>query len=198
MDSAGNYTNLSEILTRPIKWNLIRQQYDEMIKYVTALRLGTAEAEAILCRFTRSNLLQHPTYQALAELGKVLKTIFLCRYISSESLRREIHEGLNVVENWNSANGFIFYGKSGEVASNRLEDQELSVLSLHLLQLCMVYVNTLMIQRVLSEESWKNRMTTANLRALSPLIYSHVNPYGRFDLDMNKRLPIEADLLLVA
>ena len=97
-----------------------------------------------LRRFTRGNL-QHPTYQALAELGKVLKTIFLCRYIDSESLRREIHEGLNVVENWNSANGFIFYGKSGEVASNRLEDQELSVLSLHLLQLCLVYVNTLMI-----------------------------------------------------
>ena len=52
----------------------------------------------------------------------------------------QIHEGLNVVENWNSANGFIFYGKSGEVASNRLEDQELSVLSLHLLQLCLVYM----------------------------------------------------------
>lgn len=116
-DSAGNYSNLTEISTRPIRWDLIRQQYDEMIKYATALRLGTAEAEAILRRFTRGNL-QHPTYQALAELGKVLKTIFLCRYIDSESLRREIHEGLNVVENWNSANGFIFYGKSGEVASN--------------------------------------------------------------------------------
>lgn len=158
-ESAGNYPNLTEILTRPIKWDLIRQQYDEMVKYATALRLGTAEAEAILRRFTRGNL-QHPTYQALAELGKVLKTIFLCRYIDSEILRREIHEGLNVVENWNSANGFIFYGKSGEVASNRLEDQELSVLSLHLLQLCLVYVNTLMIQRVLSENSWSNRMKT--------------------------------------
>lgn len=196
-DSAGNYPHLTDILTRPIKWDLIRQQYDEMVKYATALRLGTAEAEAILRRFTRGNL-QHPTYQALAELGKVLKTIFLCRYIDSEALRREIHEGLNVVENWNSANGFIFYGKSGEVASNRLEDQELSVLSLHLLQLCLVYVNTLMIQRVLSEKSWRNRMNAADLRALSPLIYSHVNPYGQFDLDMSKRLSIEVDLALAA
>jgi TnpA family transposase len=196
-DVAGNYPNLTEVLTRPIKWDLIRQQYDEMVKYATALRLGTADAEAILRRFTRSNL-QHPTYQALAELGKVLKTIFLCRYIDSEGLRREIHEGLNVVENWNSANGFIFYGKSGEVASNRLEDQELSVLSLHLLQLCLVYVNTLMIQHVLSDKSWRNKMTSADLRALSPLIYSHVNPYGRFDLDMSKRLPIEADFALAA
>ena len=31
-------------------WDLIRNQYDEMVKYATALRLGTAETEAILQR----------------------------------------------------------------------------------------------------------------------------------------------------
>ena len=111
----------------PINWELIRQQYDQMVKYATALRLGTAETEAILRRFTRNNL-QHPTYKALAELGKALKTIFLCRYLQFIELRREIHEGLNVVENWNSANGFIFFGKGGEMTSNRQKDLELSML----------------------------------------------------------------------
>mgnify|MGYP003289973264 CR=1 FL=1 len=91
-------------------------------------------------------------------------------------MRREIHEGLNVVENWNSANGFIFYGKSGEMATNRLEDQEMAVLSLHLLQACLVYINTLMIQQVLTEPAWRHRMTTEDLRALSSLIYAHINP----------------------
>lgn len=190
---SDEYANLKDVLTRPINWELIRQQYDEMVRYATALRLGTAQAEAILRRFTRGNL-QHPTYQALAELGKALKTTFLCRYLHEESIRREIHAGLNVVENWNSANGFIFYGEGGELSSNRLEDQELSVLSLHLLQLCLVYVNTLMIQRVLAESTWRQRMQVVDYRALSPLIYAHINPYGRFDLDMDKRIPIEAYL----
>ncbi len=54
------------ILTQPINWPLIQQHYDDMIKYATALRLGTAEAEAILRRFTRPEL-QHPTYRALME-----------------------------------------------------------------------------------------------------------------------------------
>src|SRR5262249_16698340 len=97
------YPRSQHVLTRPIDWELIRQQYDEMVKYATALRLGTAETEAILRRFTRNNL-QHPTYRALAELGKAVKTIFLCRYLHDEALRREINDGLNVIEHWNSAN----------------------------------------------------------------------------------------------
>jgi TnpA family transposase len=51
-----------------------------MIKYATALRIGTADPEAILRRFTKSNA-THPAYLALAELGKAIKTIFLCRYL---------------------------------------------------------------------------------------------------------------------
>ncbi|WP_293885365.1 Tn3 family transposase, partial [Thiolapillus sp.] len=86
---------------------------------------------------------------------------------------------------------FIFYGKGGEVATNRLEDQELSVLALHLLQISLVYVNTLMIQQVLNEPNWLSRMKLEDFRALTPLIYAHVNPYGLFELDMNTRLPIE-------
>ena len=48
------------------------------------------------------------------------------------------------------ANDFIFFARRGEVSSNRREDQELSMLGLHLLQNCMVYVNTLMVQQVLA------------------------------------------------
>lgn len=182
------YSNLQLILTRPINWELIRQHYDEMIKYATALRLGTAEADAILKRFTK-NQPQHPTYAALAELGKVVKTIFLCHYLASEELRREIHEGLNVIENWNSTNDFILYGKGGEISSNRLQTQELTVLSMHLLLASLVYINTLMIQHVLAQPGWLQRMTEPDWRGLTPLIYQHVNPYGTFELNLEQRLP---------
>lgn len=157
-----DYPNLQPILKSAIDWEVIRQQYDQMIKYATALRLGTTEADNILKRFSRSTV-QHPTHKALNELGRAVKTIFLCRYLHSEALRREIHEGLNVVEQWNSANSFIFYGKNSEIATNRLDEQELSVLCLHLLQMCLVYINTLMIQKVLADPVWMKRMTHEDL-----------------------------------
>jgi TnpA family transposase len=187
---------LRPVLTRAIDWGLIRREYDRMVRYAAALKSGTADAESILRRFSRGapgdrGSPMHPTYRGLAELGKAVKTVFLCRYLNAESLRREIHEGLNTIERWNAANSFVFFGKGGEVSTNRLEDQETSVPSLHLLQACMVYVNTLMIQSVLSEPAWTSRMTPRDLSALTPLVFHHINPYGAFKLDMEARIPIE-------
>ncbi len=187
-----DFPNLDLVLSKAINWDLIRQQYDQMVKYATALKLGTAEAEAILKRFNRNTSPLHPTHLALLELGKAVRTIFLCNYLHSEALRQEINEALNVIEQWNGANGFIFYGKSGEVATNRSDEQELSILALHLLQISMVYINTLMIQQVLTEPAWVERMTVEDLRALTPLIWEHINPYGLFDLDMDQRLDLAA------
>ena len=68
---------------------------------------------------------------------------------------------------------------------------QLSVLSLHLLQICLVYINTLMIQDVLADRQWLSRMGPEDFRALTPLIYSHINPYGVFMLDMHSRLPLQ-------
>lgn len=68
----------------------------------------------------------------------------------------------------------------------------MAVLSLHLLQICLVYVNTLFIPEVLAEPAWRDRMTVDDWRGLTPLIYHHVNPYGRIELDMTQRMALAA------
>jgi len=99
--------------------------------------------------------------------------------------------GLNVVESWNSTNGFLFFGKNSEIATNSIAEQEISVLALHLLQISMVYVNTLMVQKILTDEDRLEAMTDDDHRALTPLFFGHVNPYGSFNLDMADRLPLQ-------
>jgi Tn3 transposase DDE domain len=47
-----------------------------------------------------------------------------------------------------------------------------------------------MRQQVLSEPAWQGRLTLTDLRALTPLKWQHVNPYGTFALKMNERLPL--------
>lgn len=66
------------------------------------------------------------------------------------------------------------------------------MLALHLIQNCMVYINTLlMLQQLLAQPQWNQRLTTRDRLALTPLIWEHVNPYGRFELEMNSRLPLQ-------
>lgn len=48
-----------------------------------------------------------------------------------------------------------------------------------------------MIQKILAERAWRQRMTARDLAALNPLPHRHFNPYGVFDLDMDARLPLE-------
>jgi len=74
------YPRLAPALTRPIRWDIIAEQYDQMIKYATAIRAGTASTEAILRRFTRANAI-HSTYQAMIEVGRAQRTIFVARYL---------------------------------------------------------------------------------------------------------------------
>jgi hypothetical protein len=64
------------------------------------------------------------------------------------------------------------------------------MLALHLIQICMAYVNTLRIQKVLATPHWQGKLTLRDYAALTPLIWEHINPYGRFDIDMNTRLAL--------
>jgi len=182
------YPLLAPALTRPIRWDLVEQNYDQMIKYATAIRQGTASTEAILRRFARSA--SHPTYQAMLEVGRAQRTIFVARYLRLRELQREITEGLNIVEAFNGANAVIYYGKGGEIASNRRDEQEMTVLCLRILQAALVYVNTLLLQDVLAEDEWADLLTAEDRRALTPLFWQHVLPYGEVKLDMTARLNI--------
>ena len=150
----------------PIRWELIAQQYDQLIKYATAINNRTASTEAILRRFTRAAT--HPTYQAMLEVGRAQRTIFLCRYLRSRDEQREVNAGLNVVESWNGANTQIHYGKAGDIASNRRDEQEMTALCLHIVQAAMVYVNTLMIQDILAEDDWAELFTPEDLPRTHP------------------------------
>ncbi|MEU8804793.1 Tn3 family transposase [Spirillospora sp. NPDC048819] len=98
--------------------------------------------------------------------------------------------GRGILVYWHVERGsvVVHYGKGGEISTNRREEVEMSALCLRILQTSLVYVNTLMLQDVLAEPEWANRLTPADRRGLTPLSWTHVRPYGEVRLDLESRL----------
>ena len=97
--SAGDYPNLAGTFARPIRWDRIEQQYDEMVKSTVAVKRGTATSEAILKRYNSYNV-THPTYKAFAEVGKRKRRSF-----SAIILLRERFNGRSMRDSTSSRTG---------------------------------------------------------------------------------------------
>ena len=98
-----------------------------------------------------------------------------------------------MVENYNGVNDYIFFGKSGELSSNRREEQEISMICLQILQGCLGYINTLMIQDTLTDPEWADRLGDADRRGLTPLFTVNMAPYGEIQLNLDRRLNLATD-----
>jgi len=64
------------------------------------------------------------------------------------------------------------------------------MLALHLLQSALVFVNTVLVQSLLKDPAWAERLTDSDRRALSPLLWSHANLYGTIHIDMDTHLDL--------
>lgn len=58
----------------------------------------------------------------------------------------------------------------------------------HLLQSALLLVNTHLLDRVLEEPDWADRLTEHDRRALTPLFWSNIALHGSFELDLTKRI----------
>ncbi len=60
------------------------------------------------------------------------------------------------------------------------------MLCLHLLQNCLTLINTILLERTIKQHGLEDKLTDEDKRALTPLFYGHTNPYGLFELNLEK------------
>jgi TnpA family transposase len=73
---------------------LIRQAWDEVVRVIASMRTRVASPSLILHRLG-SYARRNSIYQALAEIGRVYKTVWILRYLDDETLRRRTGRELN-------------------------------------------------------------------------------------------------------
>ncbi|MEV4569941.1 Tn3 family transposase [Nonomuraea sp. NPDC049419] len=67
----------------------------------------------------------------------------------------------------------------------------MSALAPHLVQASITYLNTILIQTVVRDAKGRRKPTPIDLRGLSALFWTHLNLYGRLELDMNRHLDLD-------
>lgn len=144
------YENIDSLFKGTIDWKLIETHLPMMFKIGVSIKLGRLTPSAILRRLgthSRKNKL----YFAFQELGKVLRTIFLLRYISDVDLRRFINAETNKSEQFNNFLKLIFFSNGGIIAENVRHEQQKVMKFAHLVANILIVYNVHDMERVIRE-----------------------------------------------
>lgn len=184
IDRQASYGQFDAIASGRIKINLIRENWSDLIRLAGSLKLGHLKAAGVMRML---QVKDRPTTlaKALSELGRIIKTLHILRYIDDRPFRRRILFQLNRQELRHKLGRRVHHGDRGEIRSPLRQGQEeqLGVLGLALNSI--VHWNAVYMQeavRQLGEASAPP--LPADIARLSPISWRHINFLGSYDFSV--------------
>lgn len=180
IDAQADYGDLNAVARQRVNMPLIEQQWDDILRLVGSLKLGCVSANGIMRTLQIGD---RPTRlaQALAEFGRIEKTLHTLTYIDDEAKRRGTLTQLNRGEGRHSVARAIFHGKRGELRQRYQEGQEDQLGALGLVLNMVVLWNTIYMEAALDQLRQEGfPVRDEDVARLSPLTHDHINMLGRY------------------
>lgn len=189
-DADERYEHIDALFERTVDWELIERHWPDLMQVVLSIRAGTVAASTLMRKlgnYSRKNRL----YQAFRELGNVLRTEFLLRYISEVELREDVTAQTNKVESYNGFAKYLYFGGEGIIGENDPIEQEKAIKYNDLVANCVIFWNTSEVARILVRLKAEGvEVNPADLRFLSPYVTGHIKRFGDYLVDP-KRIPLD-------
>jgi TnpA family transposase len=184
IDPKADYGLLNQVSAHHINLQKIAPHWDDILRLAGSLKLGRVPAAGIMRTLQISD---RPTRlaQALAEYGRIEKTLHTLTYIDDEAKRRVTLTQLNRGEGRHSVGRAVFHGKRGELRQHYREGQEDQLGALGLVLNMIALWNTIYMEAALKqlrEEGYP--VTNEDVKRLSPLLHEHINMLGRYSFSM--------------
>lgn len=170
---------LNDVELRNINTRIIKENYDDVLRITYSIKTGYVSCDMVMSRLG-SYSRQNSVARALKEMGRIEKTIFLLKYLSNESLRREILVGLNKGEAMNGLARALFFGKSGNLREKDLQEQLQRASCLNILLNVVVIWNTVYLTRAIEHKRQTSGLDDSLLKHISPLNWNHIQLYGKY------------------
>ncbi|NQY62126.1 MAG: Tn3 family transposase [Alteromonadaceae bacterium] len=185
IDKEANYGALNDLARGVVHPEKVHQQWDDMMRISGSLKLGTVHASELIRSLLKSDK-PSSLAQAIIEVGKINKTIYLLNYIDDEDYRRRILTQLNRGEGRHSVARVICYGQQGEIRKRYRDGQEDQLGALGLVLNAVILWNTIYMQSALDHLQDSMDISEEDKSRLSPLGYSHLNVLGHFSFTLSK------------
>ena len=175
-----DYGELNSIFRQTIDWQLIEEQYDQLVKIAASLKNKTAPAHVVLKRLINATPADHIS-KALTQLGRIIKTIFIIKYLGDEKVRRKIQKQLNRGEQRHGLAKWLFFANHGEFRTGDYEEIMNKVSCLSLLSNAALIWNTIEIGKIIEQLRLSGEeIKDEHIAGISPIIFRHIIPSGTY------------------
>lgn len=184
VEPLADYGKLNILAKHRINFERVAPHWDDVLRLVGSLKLGRVQATGIMRTLQVGD---KPTRlaQAIAEIGRIDKTIHMLNYIHDESCRRSTLLQLNLTEGRHSLARSVFHGKRGELHQRYREGQEDQLGALGLVLNILVHWNTIYMDTALDQlKSDGFQVNDEDEIRLSPFAKSHFNMLGRYSFSI--------------
>src|SRR4051794_2230723 len=184
IDRTADYGPLDSLARHRVDVELIRRNWEDLLRLAGSLKLGRIHAGAIM-RVLQAKDRPTTLARALAELGRIIKTLHMLGYIDSKEKRRRILPQLNRQEFRHRLARRVCHGDRGEIRKAHRQEQEEQLGALGLTLNAIALWNTTYIQAAvdqLTREGWD--ISEADIARVSPLLFKHITFLGRYAFDL--------------
>ena len=198
-EKSSAYRHIDTLFGQVVDWALIQRHWPDMMQVVLSIQAGTV-LPSMLLRKLGSHNRTNTLHKAFRELGRVIRTMFLLRYISETEFRLSIRAETTKVESFHSFMDWIGFGgpivKSGDPV-----EQAKQLKYMDLVANAVMLQNVADLTDVVAElGDAGHTVTKEHVQRLSPYMREHIRRFGQYDLDMNALPPplISRELVVAA
>lgn len=193
IDRDADHGALQPLLRGRINVELILEQWDQLVRLAASLKDRLTPAHVVMQRVVNANASDRLA-GALSQLGRLMKTLHILRYIQEEPLRDAIQLQLNRGEFRHILAKSLFFSNWGNFRSGDYEEVMNKASCLSLLSNAVLVWNTVHIARIVDQlRADGHEVKDEDLARVSPLAHAHVIPNGSYFQSPRRRAQAAPD-----
>jgi TnpA family transposase len=180
-DKKARYGALGEVARHRLNEERMVNNWDDLLRVAGSLKLGLLTVSGFM-KTLQAGKGSSELAKAIAEIGRVAKTMYLLNYIDDADYRRRILIQLNHGEQRHQLARAVFHGRRGQIWKKYREGQEDQLGALGLVVNMIVLWNTLYTQKALDYLHASGMdIRDEDVLRLTPLSFDHIRLTGRYD-----------------